>query len=78
MLSKFRTPKTIKLILKETIWTLSNKFSKFLNGYTSKLIIWDNKFPNFKSFIELIAFLEKNCIVFYQGNHTIYIPPQKK
>ena len=80
MLSKFRTLlKTIKLILKETIWTLSNKFSKFLNGYTSrKLIIWDNKFPNFKSYIELIAFLEKNCIVFYQGNHTIYIPPQKK
>lgn len=67
------------LLLKDFKWTVSSKISRYLEGEkTRKIIEWKTNLPEFGNSKDLINFLRDNDIKFNEGNHTIYIPPQKK
>ena len=67
------------LFLKDFKWTVSSKISRYLEGEkTRKIIEWKTNLPELGNSKDLISFLRDNDIKFNEGNHTIYIPPQKK
>jgi hypothetical protein len=70
--------KFISLSLQDIKWTISSKLYRYFNGQQSREIIeWQTDFPEFSSSIDITNFLSKNKISYNEGNHTIYIPPQK-